>query len=157
MKPNLLRRVRKVPGTLWAFLFVGLMFSQAVYANEPVRVHLAIVTASNIGEDINLINDEYRDQLIELFSYSSYEQVDDVVVEIQKAVRQKVKLPDGYELILTLHEQDEERVHVHALIRKNGRQYVDTVLAIVKPGVVFLGGPPVGQEKALILVLETGF
>ena len=38
--------------------------------------------------------------------------------------------------------------------RNKVNQYLDTVLAILKPGVVFLGGPPV-QKGVLIIVLET--
>ena len=127
-----------------------------VQAEETVRVHATVVVASNEGSDFNLDNDAYRDQLIKLFSYSAYHQTHHLMVELKKAERARVELPEGYELVLTLQGSEKGRVLVQALIRKGDRQYVDTILSILRPGVVFLGGPPV-EKGALIIVLETGF
>ena len=137
------------------FCSLFLLLLPAARAVDPVRVHVTVLTASNEGSDFNLDNDEYRDQLIKLFSYHSYNQSNKFFVDLEKGVRQKTQLPDGYELMLTLQGEENGRVLVQALIRKGGQQYVDTVLSILKPGVVFLGGPPAGQGS-LIIVLETG-
>ena len=59
-------------------------------------------------------------------------------------------------LILTLQDVDKKRIQVQAVIRKGNVQFMDTVVSILRPGVVFLGGPP-AQEGVLIIVLETTF
>ena len=139
------------------FVFCSLLilFQPSLRAAGPVRVHVTVLTASNEGSDFNLDNDEYRDQLIQLFSYSSYNQSGMFFVDLEKAGRQKSNLPEGYELVLTLQGEEDGRVLVQAVIRRGNQQYVDTVLSILRPGVVFLGGPPV-EGGSLIIVLETG-
>ena len=141
---------------------IGLCFlslSVSARAQDPasVKTNVTILEASNEGNDFNLVNDAYRDELIKLFSYTSYTQIDTVRRELKKAVRETIELPEGYELLLTLHNQEMGRVQVQALIRKEGVAYVDTVVSILQPGVVFVGGPPVKKGGALIIVLETGF
>ncbi|MBN1687520.1 MAG: hypothetical protein JW893_00310 [Candidatus Omnitrophica bacterium] len=149
--------MRKLSFFVLSAVLISLWINPSLQAAERVRVKVQVLTASNEGTDFNLVNDAYRDQLIELFSYSHYEQEEPVLVSLQRAERSKIDLPDGYELILTLQAVESNRVLVQALIRREGRQYVDTVLSILNPGVVFLGGPPVGANGALIIVLETGF
>ena len=126
------------------------------FAKYAVPIHAAIIVASNEGSDYDLINDAYRDQLINLFSYTFYHQKDDVKIHLQKGKREKLDLPDGYELMLTLQDVEKDRLLIQALIRKNGQQYVYTVLSLLRPGVVFLGGPP-AENGSLIIVLETSF
>lgn len=130
--------------------------AQAVPENE-VRVTATVLSASNQGNDFNLVNDDYRDELIKLFSYSSYNQLTAFAANLKKAERQHFDLSGGYELILTLQGTEKDRVMVQAIIRKENRQYVDTVLSILRPGVVFLGGPALPEGGELIIVLETGF
>lgn len=125
-----------------------------VDAADTSRIHVTILEASNKGTDINLENDVYRDQLLNLFSYTAYEQVNKLFVDLLKAERTSVSMPGGYELFLTLQGEDAGRISLQAVIRKGTDQYVDTVLTLLKPGVVFLGGPPAGEGKVLILVLE---
>jgi hypothetical protein len=138
-------------------LFTAFLISiPAVNAEGTVKVQAAMVIASNEGNDFDLVNDDYRDELIKLFSYSAYRQIDSVSRGLKKAVREKIDIEGGYELILTLQGVEEGRVMIQAVIRKEGRQYVDTVLSILKPGVVFVGGPPMGKG-ALIIILEAGY
>jgi hypothetical protein len=92
--------------------------------------------------------------LIQLFSYSSYDQVNQWRIQLQKAEHQTIALIEGYELVLTLEGEESDRIIVQALVRKDGVQYVNTVLSILKKGgVVFVGGP-VTEKGALIVVLE---
>lgn len=123
-------------------------------ATVPIRV--TVIIASNEGNDFDLVNDEYRDQLIELFSYKAYRQVDEAARKLERSRREKVALPDGYELVLTLQEVEKSRVNLQAVIRRGNKQYVDTILSVARPGVVFVGGPPAGKG-AIIIVLETEF
>ena len=134
-----------------------LIFLPTAPAMEDVRVTATVLAASNQGNDFNLVNDEYRDELINLFSYSSYNQINSFAASLHKAERQHFDISGGYELILTLQGIEKDRVLVQAIIRKENRQYVDTVLSILKPGVVFLGGPGLPDGGELIIVLETGF
>lgn len=125
-------------------------------ADQPEHLKAAVVIASNQGTDYDLDNDAYRDQMIQLFSYSSYHQLDQYPVDLVKSERSKIELPEGYELMLTLQNVEKGRILVQAVIRKGNQQYLDTVVSILKPGVVFLGGPPV-SSGVLIIVLETRF
>ena len=137
----------------------GIFFSAPSMAAETVnqiKANVTILVASNSGNDINLVNDAYRDELIRLFSYTSYNQVDAVRRDLVREVVQKILLPEDYELLLTLQGKEDGRLQVRAVIRKKDVQYLDTVLSILQPGVVFVGGPPV-QKGALIIVLESGF
>ena len=145
------------------FLGVGIAFlallckAASVEAGDEVRTKVTIITASNQGTDFNLVNDDYRDQLLNLFSYSHYEEINTELVLLSRSERSKIELLNGYELILTLQGEEKGRVLIQAVIRKDQKQYLDTVVSILKPGVVFVGGPPVENGKVLIIVLETGF
>ena len=145
---------RKLTMCLVFLLFFS--FVSQVVADDPVRIHAAIITASNQGNDFNLDNDAYRDQLIKLFSYSNYQQNANLSLDLIQGTETKTQLPDGYELVLNLQGKEEGRILVHAVIQKDNKQYVNTVLSILEQGVVFLGGAPV-QGGELIIVLETGF
>ncbi len=129
----------------------------AYCGKDKIEVHGTIVIASNQGRDFNIVNDSYRDELMKLFTYSSYNQEKEFALKLVKADRQRLELPGGYELILTLQDIDKGRIFVQAIIRKDNRQYLDTVLSILNPGVVFVGGPVVPEKGDLIIILETGF
>ena len=154
--PNFKLDYALVLAGLTCISFLPIVSSAQAEDTAVVKTNVTILEASNEGSDFNLVNDAYRDELIKLFSYTSYNQVDTVLRELKKAVREKIDLPEGYELLLTLHNQEKGRVQVQALIRKKGVAYMDTVVSILQPGVVFVGGPPV-KKGALIIVLETGF
>ncbi len=142
-----------------AMIFLASLFhvsSDLKAADQPEHLKAAVVIASNQGTDYDLDNDAYRDQMIQLFSYSSYHQLDQYPVDLVKSERSKIELPEGYELMLTLQNVEKGRILVQAVIRKGNQQYLDTVVSILKPGVVFLGGPPV-SNGILIIVLETRF
>lgn len=145
-------------GFLTACLLAG---SPAVFAADEggdlIELHGTIVTASNNGNDFNIVNDTFRDELMKLFSYSDYNQEREFVLKLVKAERQRLELPGGYELILTLQGKEKGRIYVQAVIRKDNEQYLDTVLSILNPGVVFVGGPSVPEKGDLIIILETGF
>ncbi len=136
--------------------FASLLVNPSARAEESARLRIGILIASNEGNEYDLDNDAYRDQLIQLFSYTSYHQTGSFLKSLKKSKREKIKLSEGYELILTLQGTEKGRISVQAVIRKGKQQYVDTVLSILKPGVVFVGGPPVAVGS-LIIILETGF
>lgn len=138
------------------FFFLFLLPVIPAQAGESAKVHATILVASNNGNASNLANEAYRSQLVQLFSYSAYTQVGEAVHELEKSKRELIDLPDGYKLILTLQNIEKKRIQVQAVIRKGNVQFMDTVVSILRPGVVFLGGPP-AQEGELIIVLETSF
>jgi len=144
--------------TIFSTFLMGLMLLSGspslVFAQQTAPIHVTVLVASRQGSDFDLDNDAYRDQLIQLFSYSSYHQKKELRAELKKAERTIIPLPDGFELVLTLQGQEEGRIFVQALIRKGRKQYVDSTLSILTPGVVFLGGPAV-QDGTLIIVLES--
>ncbi len=139
------------------FIFVSILFfpSHIFAGNDSVKVKVTVLKASNEGSDFDFDNDAYRDQLVKLFSYKSYHQLDVKGVELKKADRSIISLPEGYELVLTYQGSEGSRIMVQALVRKNTTQYVYTVLSIQNPGVVFVGGPEV-EKGVLVIVLETG-
>ena len=139
-----------------AVFLLALTPAAPVSAAETTKIHVTLLVASNQGNDFDLTNDAYRDQLLQLFSYKSYHQVDDILTNLERSKREILNLPDGYQLILTLQDLDKGRVQVQAMIRKGSSRYLDTVVSILRPGVVFLGGPS-AQGGTLIIVLETGF
>ena len=143
-------RIKRIYGFV---ALLGILFLPVLHAKGSQNLMVTVLTASNNGSDFNLENDQYRDRLIQLFSYRSYNQIDKLNVTLNKAERKLVQLTDGYELVLTLQDEEKDRIVVQALIRKEGMQYVSTVLSILKDGVVFVGGPNTPQG-ALILVLE---
>ncbi len=126
-------------------------------AVEEIKINATVLVASNEGSDINIVNDAYRDEIIKLFSYSSYEEKDHFTLMLPRSGREHKALPDDYELILTLQGIEKDRVQIQAVIRKDNQQYVDTIVSILRPGVVFVGGPKTGEGGDLIIILETGF
>lgn len=133
---------------------LSVFFLPHLKAAMEEKILVTVLVASPDGSDYDLDNDAFRDQLIQLFSYPSYRQIDQFWIPLERAKREAVSLPEGYDLLLNLQEKEKERVLVQAVIRKNSQSYVDTVLSIRKPGVVFLGGPTV-ENGVLILVLES--
>jgi len=136
------------------FIFASIIFLPPLRASE--RTMLTYIVASNEGRDFDLDNDAYRDRLLSLFSYTSYHQVDQAVIELEKNEPQTVDLPGGYEMMLDLQTIENDRRQIHAIIRGGGAVYLDTVLSVMKPGVLFIGGPTT-PEGVLIIVLEIGF
>ena len=145
-------RMRWIVSILLGGIFCCLFLS-LVYAKGNEKILVSVIIASNEGTDFNLDNDAYRDQLIQLFSYRSYEQKNQQIVNLSKAEHKIIPLMDDYEMVLTLQGEEKERIMIQALIRKGNVQYVNTVLSIMKNGVVFIGGPTIGKN-ALIVALE---
>lgn len=140
-----------------SLLLTTIIFSHAAQAAEDTtRVHITVFKASASGTDFDLDNDAYRDQLIQLFSYSSYHQIQKLFVDLKKAERNPVDLMGDYKLLLNFQGNDQNRHMIEALIRSKDKTYVNTVLAVPAQGAVFLGGPPF-EDGVLILALETGY
>lgn len=136
------------------FCFVSYLatFNSYSFAKEPVQIIATVLTASNQGSDFNLDNDAYRDKLINLFSYTSYTQIKEYAVNLQKGKRDTVELPGGYELLLNLQQEESKRVLVQVVIRKGREIFLDTVVSMPKPGVVFVGGPAINGDDLIIVV-----
>lgn len=156
MNLTVLRLPRLADGVRLVLTLIWLTAGPQLMAAEPVRLTATVLMASHQGSDYDLDNDAFRDRLIQLFSYSHYRQLDARVLTLPKAERVRLALPEGYELILTLQGIEKTRILTQAVIRKGHKAYVDTILAILSPGVAFLGGPPV-EGGTLIIVLETGY
>ncbi|MBU3758433.1 MAG: hypothetical protein FGM27_00675 [Candidatus Omnitrophica bacterium] len=151
MKP---RRVYSAAGLVIVVFMGCLGYPGPVFAAE--RFTLTTLVASNEGSEFDLVNDAYRDQIIRLFSYTAYKQMNQEAVSLDPGIAREIPLHGGYTLYLKLISASNHQDRVHALIKKDDLEYVDTVLAVEKPGVVFLGGPKV-SEGDLIIVLEMGF
>lgn len=125
--------------------------------DRDLRAIVTVIKASNEGRDFNLDNDAFRDELLRLFSFTRYDQLDKASVNLNRAERVTVGLTDNYEMVLTLQGiENKDTAIISAILRRGDNQYVNTVLSSKMPGVVFLGGPPMGSG-ALIIVLEIGF
>ena len=146
-------RIKAKAFSVFMALLLSLVFLPSGFSADMPNLVITVITASNEGGDFDMDNDAHRDRLIQLFSYSAYRQVDQFRVDLKRAERNRIPLEGGYELVLTLQNEENDRILVEALIRKNGTQFVNTVLSIMNEGVAFLGGPPM-EEGTLILVLE---
>ena len=140
---------------LWTVPFICLS-AGAPFAAAEERVLVTVLAASNQGTEMDLDNDAYRDEMIRLFSYSSYIQLDQKELFLKTGETSGVVLPGEYEMLLTLQGTENDRRRVHAMVRKGDTAFADMVLLIRKPGVAFLGGPPL-EKGDLIIVLEMGF
>lgn len=150
------------------FLFLGVLAtvvsgtlpfaSTDVHAEDEsgVQVKVTVLEASNEGNDFDFDNDAYRDELVKLFSYTAYRQLDTRLLLLPRGQRSKLDLTEGFELLLTYQGLDLNRFQIQAVIRKGTESFVDTVVSIEKPGIVCLGGAPTGKG-VLVIVLETGF
>jgi len=128
----------------------------APLAHAAERMTLTYIVASHEGDDFDLDNDAYRDQLIQLFNYSSYHQINQEAVTLEFNTPQTLTIPGDYSMVLTLKNCEDTRCIVRSEIQKNDISYVDTVISILKPGMFFMGGPKTGSGD-LIIVLEIGF
>ena len=125
-------------------------------AQTSNRMIVSMVVASNTGSDFNLDNDVYRDKLLKLFSYSSYVQKDVKKLDMTVGKTQNLDLLEGYNLELTLKQDNGQKILTRAVIIKDHKIYLDTELSVEKPGVFFMGGPTL-TEGDLILILEVGY
>ena len=64
-----------------------------------------------------------------------------------------MSLSEGYELHLTLREQNEQQIQLEATIEREAEQQLNTVVAMPKPSTIFLGGPAT-EAGDLILILD---
>lgn len=150
--------LKKIAAVFLVPAFIFFSPSHAAAA-ETAKIRATIIVASNQQQSpaaLETINTGYREQLAQLFSYHSYEQKGESPQTLEQNKRQVIDLPDGYKLILLLQTVSPTRVQVRAVVRKDNLQFMDTVVSILKPGTVFLGGPPV-KDGTLIIVLETIF
>ena len=138
---------------LGVFLCV-LSFGSTLQAESPVTIKVTAIVASNSGSDFDLENDAFRDQLIQLFSYKSYKQVQQSSIRLDGAKDEVMAIPGGYELTLGLKTSENSKIRVHALLQKEGKRFLDTEVSIFGAGPVFLGGPSVDSGN-LILAIET--
>lgn len=145
-----MKKLVKLVMLSWVF-GLGLFFAQGAQAAEKVVV--TILVASNEGSDFNLDNDEYRDELIKLFSYSSYTQSDQVSIDLEAGQSSDKTIVGDYLLSLALTEIAGDEASVSVKVSKEGKDYVDTTLGIKSPGTAFVGGPP-ENGGVVILVLE---
>ena len=136
------------------FLLILLPFGSSLHAEEVIVAKITVIIASNNGNDFNLENDAYRDQLIKLFSYTSYKQVKEYSLKLEKVKQEVLVIPGDYEFVLTFRGRERGRTLIGALIQKGDRKFLNTDLAISGNGPVFLGGPPV-DSGVLLLVIET--
>ena len=137
-----------------ALLALGLIFlcSTNVFA-ESLLTKVTVIVASNQGNDIDLENDDYRDQIIKLFSYTSYKQTNQYSISLEEGKQQAVSLGDSYELNVTLYKKANDRNVLRVLIQKEGNTHLNTELSLSGKGPVFLGGPPANSGD-LLLVIE---
>ena len=134
-------------GFYFLFLFASLLHA------EPLTTKVTVIVASNHGTDFDLENDAYRDQLIKLFSYTSYQQTNQYSIRLEEGKQESLSIAGNYELILTLYKQEKNRNILRAMIQKNGQQVLNTELSLTGSGPVFLGGPPT-EAGDLLLVIE---
>lgn len=137
-------------------LFALSFQSTPTFAGTSNRMIITMVVAANSGSDFNMDNDAYRDKLMKLFSYSSYIQKDLKKLDMAVGKTQNLDLLEGYNLELTMKQDDGKKILVRAVIIKNHKIYIDTELSIEKPGVFFMGGPTLTTGD-LILILENGY
>lgn len=137
-------------------LLALLIHSNVASAETSNRMIVTMVVASNSGNDFNLDNDAYRDKLLQLFSYSSYVQKEIKKLHMEVGKTQNLDLLEGYNLELTLKQDDGGKILARAVIIKDHKIYIDTELSIAKPGIFFMGGPKL-ETGDLILILEAGY
>ena len=138
---------------VWLCFVLMIIPLRGLFAQDSHQIIVTVLGASNEGSEFNLDNDAYRDKLIKLFSYTSYNQITQKKVSLQKTEMQTLTLPQSYELLLSLKAEEQGRILIQATILKEKQKFLDTSLSILKPGVVFLGGPPF-EKGDLVLVLE---
>ena len=149
--------VKNIGIKLFSLLFFFSVLTPApIHAEGAAKARVTILVASNNGNDFNLDNDAYRDELIKLFSFTAYHQVQSQLVDLTQGGASDVALPEGYQLQLTYQGNEGGSTLVKALIQKGGSQFIDTVLSVKNEGTVFLGGPQV-TEGNLVIVLEMNF
>ena len=141
-----------------AFFCLSVFFFQfsSGQAQTSNRMIVTMVVASNTGSDFNLDNDVYRDKLLKLFSYSSYVQKEVKKLDMKVGKTQNLDLLEGYNLELTLKQDNGQKILTRAVIIKDHKIYIDTELSIERPGVFFMGGPTL-KDGDLILILEAGY
>ena len=132
------------------FLFLGV---SNLYA-EALLTKVTVIVASNQGSDIDLENDAYRDQLIKLFSYTSYQQTNQYSIRLEEGKQESLAISGGYELILSLYKKEKGRNVIRTMIQKDGKQVLNSELSLTGTGPVFLGGPPI-ESGDLLLVIES--
>ena len=149
-------RARVALWMIWIAIICFGFNTNMLAVGETANARVTILVASNNGTDFDLDNDAYRDELIKLFAFTSYRQVQSQLVELTQGGGSEVILPEGYVLSLTYQGKEADNTLVKGLITKDSVQIIDTILSVKKEGVVFLGGPQV-SDGSLVIVLEMNF
>ncbi len=137
----MMQSIRKNPGITVFSVLMLLQFMAAAPASaaDGAKIKATVIIASHEGGENLLDGYAYADQLKSLFSYSSYRRVGADAFTLARSERRTIDLAQGYELVLTLQAIEEKRILLQAVIRKDDTVFLDTVAAVQKPGVVFLG------------------
>lgn len=130
---------------------VTALYSQT--GEETLSLKLTVIVASNQGSEFTMDNDNYRDELVKLFSYQSYRQVKDYLIELAPNENELLNIEGDYMLGLSSGGMEDGRFAVRLVIQKEGRQFLNTEIQISGEVPVFLGGPSVDQG-VLILAVE---
>jgi hypothetical protein len=131
---------------LLGFVLVVFIFAaMSAEAEAAIRVKVAAIVASNEGSEFDLVNDNYRDELIKLFSYTEYHQKMEELIHLEPGQDEVLEIPGEYSLTLNLKGGEGNVKQIQARIEKDGKSYLDTQVSVL------------GSESGdLILVVETG-
>lgn len=128
-------------------------FVPKLYAQGPVHFKVTVLVASNQGSDFDLENDQFKDRLIQLFSYTSYRQLKAYSVTLSPTEAQALSIPGEYELKLHLKDHRAGEAALHVVIEKGGTRFLETDVSLRGQAPLFLGGPPF-DSGVLIVALE---
>ncbi|OGW79939.1 MAG: hypothetical protein A3G33_05020 [Omnitrophica bacterium RIFCSPLOWO2_12_FULL_44_17] len=136
-----------------ACIFAMLVPNVFAQTEQPLMLKVTVIVASNQGSEFTMDNDNYRDELVKLFSYKSYKQVKDYLVELLPAENELLNIEGGYMLALNSEGEKDGKFLVRMVIQKDGRQFLNTEITVTGEVPVFMGGPSV-QNGVLILAVE---
>lgn len=130
-----------------AFFFLSALDSRA---GEIVEIRIETVLATNSSQEVDQRLGQIKQQLDNLFRYSSYRLVKEESRRTRWGDRASFSIPGGRYLQVTPKSYRDNRVSMRVMLIEGDRPMVDTELILRNGGVFFVGGRR-HQEGVLII------
>ena len=142
--------------SLSLLLLLAVFLSSIPSAFGQVQTRLRIIEASNEGATVDPSLRDVHDQLGSLFNFQSYRLLRDQQLKLSPDAPFEISAHRTVSLEVTLVKQRKKRADFRVIIRREGKEILNTQVRLSPERTVLIGGPKHGKG-IVILALSARF
>ena len=131
---------------------IAIATPSAIAAGQRVLVQIGTVLATNSGDQFDTQLAGMRQQLVNVFPYTSYRLVERESRDVGWGDPVDVEIPGGRFLEVRPVSATSDRVSLNVMLRRDSRVLMDTELTLSPKGTVMVGGPRHGDGVLIIWI-----